>query len=291
MVSTLPKGTLGCDYSMARPGGAAIAAAGYRFVLRYLSYQPEKNISPPELADLHSHGLYVGFVWETTGTSILGGAGTGAVEGAAARSILEECGVPADVPIFVALDEDDRGVFGWQGSIREYLVAFAHASGHMAIPYGSNRVIDFFESGWQTEAWSTEISRFAALYQRAGSQTQAYHSFPPNTLDEDVLLADQAIFFAPGPPPAPTPAPVPIPSGDTVLYPGNVNAHGPLNFAHPTVVRLQALLYANGLLIAPRNVLHSVLIAAINRVQEINGWPMTGVADERVWAWCLRREP
>lgn len=73
-------------------------------------------------------------------------------------------------------------------------------------------------------------------------------------------------------------------------YPGNVNANGALNFTDHAVLTLQALLYANGLLISPRNVSHPVLIAAIKRVQEINGWPMNGVADERVWQWCLRKK-
>lgn len=289
MALALPKGTLGLDYSYYRPGGAAIAAAGYKFAMRYLSYEPNKNISLPELQDLHAHGIAVGFVWETNGVSILGGAGTGAVEGKAAAAELAGLGVPKDVPIFVAFDQDDRtpAYAGWQGTIHAYLSAFALASGHFAIPYGSNRVIDFFQSGWQTEAWSEGvISKYAALYQRASSQTQAYHSFPPDTVDEDVVLADQAIFF--GPTNVPTP-PAPSPSGDIVIYPGNVNANGPLNFMAPGVRMLQALLNVNGLLIAPNNVSHPVLIAAIKRVQEINGWPMTGVADERVWAWCLRK--
>lgn len=287
MASTLPKGTLGCDYSEARPGGAAIAAAGYRFAMRYLSYQPDKNISPPELADLHAHGIYVGFVWETTGVSILGGAGAGSVEGQAARSELNACGVPNDVPIFVAFDQDDRAFPGWQSTIHAYLDAFAHASGHMAIPYGSNRVIDFFESGWQAGAWNdnnnTTISRFAALYQRDAPTVP--HPLPAGEVDEDILLADQAIFF--GPAGAPTPSPSPV--GAIVDYPGNVNANGPLDFDSHAVLVLQAVLYANGLLISPRNVSHPVLNAAITRVQQINGWPMNGIADERVWAWCYRK--
>lgn len=286
MASSLPKGTLGVDYSYARPGGAAIAAAGYKFAMRYLSYEVPKNISPAELADLHAHGLYVGFVWETNGTSILNGASSGAVEGQAARSELAACGVPADVPVFVAFDQDDRGYFGWQGTIHAYLDAFARASGRFAIPYGSNRVIDFFQSGWQTEAWSGgALSSFAAIYQRASQQTGAYFRFPPDTIDENILLADQAIFF--GPPGAPVVKPTP--PGDIVQYPGNVNANGPLNFSNRTVRSLQALLQANGLLISMNNVSHPVLNAAIKRVQEINGWPMNGIADERVWAWCLRR--
>lgn len=289
MASSLPKGTLGCDYSYARPGGAALAGAGYKFAFRYLSYEPQKNINAAELADLHNHGLYVGFVWETNGVSILGGAPTGAVEGTAAKAELDAMGVPATVPIFVALDEDDRAVNGWPNTIQQYLNAFAKASGHYALPYGSNRVIDFFRSGWQTEAWSGgAMSPFAAIYQRASGQTAAFWKFPPNTLDEDVLLADQAVFY--GPPNAPVaPTPTPTPPGEIVQYPGNVNSHGPLDFASHGVLTLQALLYANGLLIAPRNVNHAVLTAAINRVQEINRWPMTGVADERVWAWLLRK--
>jgi hypothetical protein len=199
MASSLPKGTLGIDYSYARPGGHNIASRGYRFVMRYLSYEPNKNISLPELQDLHSAGLYVGFVWETNGTSILGGAGTGAVEGAAAAAELAAIGCPKDVPIFVAFDQDDRApqFNGWQGTIHAYLDAFARASGHMCIPYGSVRVIDFFQSGWQAGAWSDGlVSRFAAIYQRLAPTVP--NPLSTNDADEDILLGDnQAIFFWP----------------------------------------------------------------------------------------------
>ena len=285
MASSLPKGTLGVDYSYARPGGRNIASRGYKFVMRYLSYEPGKNISKPELDDLHSAGLYVGFVWETTGTSILGGSGTGAVEGQAARAELDAVGCPLDVPIFVAFDQDDRGYPGWQGTIRDYLDAFARSSGHMAIPYGSVRVIDFFQSGWQAGAWSDGlVSRFAVLFQRFAPTVP--NPLSTNDADENILLGeDQAIFFAPpGAPVHPN-----HPDKDNVIYPGNVNSKGPLDFANHTVLVLQALLYANQLLISPRNVSHAVLTAAINRVKQINGWPMDGIADERVWAWCLRK--
>ena len=48
--------TEGIDYSWARPGGAAIAAAGKKFAVRYLypDGQGGKGLDASELQDLHA---------------------------------------------------------------------------------------------------------------------------------------------------------------------------------------------------------------------------------------------
>lgn len=64
-----------------------------------------------------------------------------------------------------------------------------------------------------------------------------------------------------------------------------------INMAHPWVRRLQGLMQANGLMLLTANVDKPVLIQGIKRVQEINGWAMTGIADDHVWNWLLRPVP
>lgn len=207
---------LGCDYSYARPAPSELYEVGYRFVMRYLSWEPGKNIGPGELQELHASGLAVGFVWESTGVdAVLGGAGAGAQDGAEAGRLLNEMGVPSQVPIFWAFDTDDRAYDPayWQGQLKAYGDAFAHACGHFAFPYGSNRVIDFFQGGWQTEAWAdnqgTAVSSHAYLYQRIRPTVMPI----PDT-DEDVLFNSYALYgpaYTPPRPPLPTPTPPPKP--------------------------------------------------------------------------------
>lgn len=286
--ATLLAGTLGCDYSEYRPGGAEVKARGYHFVVRYLSGGTPKDITAPELADLHAQGLAVGFVWETDGLSPLYGAGFGTPDGLRAGKQLAELGVPADVPVFVALDTDDRGRPGWQEQMHAYLDAFATASGHDALPYGSNRVCDYFQSGWQAGAWddldadgNAVISEHAALLQR--DRPTIPNPFPVDQVDEDLVLhSGQVMFYLPAVAPAPTP-------GGDVVFPGTVNTHVGLDFQSHAVRVLQGLLQANGMLITQANANHLVLAEAINRVHQLNGTPETGIADEQVFAWLLRK--
>ena len=67
----------GLDYAGGIPGGAAIAAAGYRFVCRYLSSGgsalPSKMLTPAEADDLRANGIEIVSNWETTGEEMLNG--------------------------------------------------------------------------------------------------------------------------------------------------------------------------------------------------------------------------
>ena len=59
--------TEGIDYSWARPGGAAIKAAGKAFAVRYLypDGQGGKGLDASELADLQANGIEVPVVYES----------------------------------------------------------------------------------------------------------------------------------------------------------------------------------------------------------------------------------
>lgn len=185
---------LGVDYSYARPAPAEIRAAGYGFVMRYLSNEPAKNISTGELAALHAAGLMVGFVWEAQAGDPEGGAPSGTVDGATAGNLMRALGVPTSVPVFWALDVDDRGDPNWKVQTNAYNQAFREAvGGYAPWPYGSVRLIDEFGGGWQTEAWSDgAVSPHAFLLQYAEG------SLIPET-DKNVLFNADVLY-----PPTPT---------------------------------------------------------------------------------------
>lgn len=67
----------GVDFAAGRPGAAAIKAAGYDFVVRYLSdggpNLPGKLLLPEEFRDYLDHGVAVVFMWETTADRMLAG--------------------------------------------------------------------------------------------------------------------------------------------------------------------------------------------------------------------------
>jgi hypothetical protein len=76
---------------------------------------------------------------------------------------------------------------------------------------------------------------------------------------------------------------------DELIFPGVIDTSKELGMKSRGVMTLQGLLVANGnKLIRIDNTDKTVLRAAIMRAQEINGFPMTGVADEQLWRWLLR---
>lgn len=210
---------LACDYSFARPDPAAVKAAGYVAVLRYLSGgNNPKDLTGAEASALHAEGLNIGVVWETTGTDFSGGAAQGAADARAANAEANTIGVPATVPIFFAIDTNAD-----PASVLAYFRGARDASGRQVRGYGSDAVIDAlaqdgFAKGWQTEAWSgSTVSPNAALYQRV-TPTLAVAG-AAGEYDEDVILDPSLPWWTPAPAPAPAPAPISPVSG------GHVNQH------------------------------------------------------------------
>jgi hypothetical protein len=96
----------GVDYSMGRPTMAALKSAGVKYVCRYLVpsiYQ--KALSATEVDEILGAGLQLVCVWETTGTSALGGEPAGIAEATIANDLAKAYGL-AGIPIYTALDWD-----------------------------------------------------------------------------------------------------------------------------------------------------------------------------------------
>lgn len=149
----------GVDYSWARPGGAALAAAGKTFAVRYLWAGGGKGITSAELADLRAHGLAVAFVFESSAARALAGRAAGRADAATAHAQLVAIGAPGTLPIYFGVDFDANA--GQQPAIDEYLRGAGEVLGANRVGvYGSFGVVARARANgsaawyWQTYAWS-----------------------------------------------------------------------------------------------------------------------------------------
>jgi hypothetical protein len=155
--------SFGIDYAGGRPGGIAIKAAGYDFVVRYLSSGgpglPGKLLTSSEYADLMAHEVMVAVNWETTADRMLDGYGAGSDDAKTADQTLRAVGHPADLPIYFSADFDAAP--GQQVAIDAYLNGAANIIGRDRVGvYGGYWVVKrCLDNGsakwaWQAEAWS-----------------------------------------------------------------------------------------------------------------------------------------
>lgn len=173
---------LGVDYAGGRPGGAALKAKGYDFACRYLSSGgpglPGKLLLPDEAADLRGAGVDIVSNFESTATTMLGGAAQGVADAQEALAQHNACGGPPDRPIYFSADWDASG--GQLNLIAAYLAAAAGVLGGVQRVgiYGSASVVDWCLAnghatwGWQTDAWSYGArSPGAHIHQRIQQDT------------------------------------------------------------------------------------------------------------------------
>lgn len=166
----------GVDYSWARPGGAALAAAGKTFAVRYLYPGGGKGLTSGEVADLTANGIAVAVVFESGGAEALNGAGAGARDAQIAQGQLAACGLPATMPVYFAVDFDANG--GQLSAIDDYLNGAGSVLGQARVGvYGSYAVTTHCRASgsapwsWQTYAWSAgQVDAGANLYQYLNGQ-------------------------------------------------------------------------------------------------------------------------
>lgn len=151
----------GVDFANQRPKGAALRAAGKRFVVRYLSpnttNNPRKELTGAEVREYHGAGLSICVVWETgTSRARLGGYAGGQQDARLAHARLVALNGPTSLPIYFAVDEDTTGP-----AVEAYFRGVADVIGHARTgAYGGIRPISWlFDNkrisyGWQTYAWS-----------------------------------------------------------------------------------------------------------------------------------------
>jgi len=149
----------GIDYAWARPAPADVRAAGYTFAARYLSHDSGKSLSADEATALATAGIDVVVTWETSAKRALSGRDAGVSDATDAQAQATAAGMPADRPIYFAVDFD--GTEAQQDSINEYFDGAASVLGQGRTgAYGSYGVVSrLFDAnkiswGWQTYAWS-----------------------------------------------------------------------------------------------------------------------------------------
>ncbi|MCP2166713.1 DUF1906 domain-containing protein [Goodfellowiella coeruleoviolacea] len=149
----------GLDYSTGPPSAAAVRAAGYEFVVRYVSRPGNpKNITAPEFADLTGNGVAVALVFETTAERALSGYAGGAADARTAADQASGVGMPGDRPIYFAVDFDAQP--NQLGVIDDYLRGAASVIGSRRVGvYGSQLVtrhcldVGSTHFAWQSAAW------------------------------------------------------------------------------------------------------------------------------------------
>lgn len=150
----------GVDYSWVHPSPASLHAAGYRFAVRYLSYDTTgKNLSRSEANALWATGVDVVANWEWGGYDVLGGYSRGVSDARAAESQAVADGIPSGRPIYFSIDFDAQP--SQQATIDAYFDGVASVIGRQRTgAYGGYYVIQrLFNAGkiawgWQTYAWS-----------------------------------------------------------------------------------------------------------------------------------------
>jgi hypothetical protein len=97
---------IGLDYAGSSPGAAAVKAAGYNFVARYLSRYAWKTIKQPEYDDMTGNGVGVVLVFEDYADQALKGYDQGVADAQVALAQANSLGFPGDRPIYFAVDFD-----------------------------------------------------------------------------------------------------------------------------------------------------------------------------------------
>lgn len=96
---------LGADYSWARPGGAALRAAGVSAVGRYLATDG-RGITASEYQDLKAHGVGVWVCREGGASGMLNGHAQGVSDAQLAVQQIAAVGLPAGSLVFATADFD-----------------------------------------------------------------------------------------------------------------------------------------------------------------------------------------
>lgn len=207
----------GADYSMGRPGGQALAAAGVTFVMRYAARGRDNvNVHRDEVDDLLSHGIAVGVVNEHEAAYLLGGHSRGADAAAGARDVAVAAGLSGNLPIYFACDFDatlggppvSAAAIDNMRRLLDTLQGAATALGGWQYVglYGSVFVQDWIYVNtplsrfWQCAAWSRGVvSPRAAIYQRAQQITVNGVSCDVNDLQLPALAGLYGLTSPPAP--------------------------------------------------------------------------------------------
>lgn len=149
----------GCDFSYSKPDLPQLWAAGYRVILIYLSDSSKgfTNAYAKQALDL---GFKILPLYETSAGAALGGFATGAAHAKFATAKAAAQGVPPEIPIIYALDQDFT-MTELMGPVRRYVEGLDSVAGEDSLYGGYNQLGYLIQAGvahskqnFQTYAWS-----------------------------------------------------------------------------------------------------------------------------------------
>lgn len=177
--------TLAVDYAWNGPSLTSIKQAGYTGILRYLSHDGSKNLSPQERDAARALGLDICLVWETTADRAGQGNLAGVQDARDANNMANTLNYPRTCAMYYAVDFDASA-----DQVRPYFQGIATSGGRPVGVYGGINVVEgimrqgLAKYGWQTVAWSGGlVSKMAHLYQRLKPTTALQGDY-----DEDAVL-------------------------------------------------------------------------------------------------------
>ena len=211
--------TFSIDFSYARPNPAAIKAAGYVGVWRYLSGGTAgKDITFDEFESYLKAGLGVGLVWETTGERALDGAAAGAADGRAALAQVATVGYPHGAPLVCNVG-DFAATAAQIPAIEAYYNAFvAQVAAYQFGGYATGYIIDQLVALGCKGIWwqnaendegvpGNELSPYATVYQDVVETLPEIAGSPRSDYDQDAIIGN-INWAMTDPPPIPPEDPV-----------------------------------------------------------------------------------
>jgi hypothetical protein len=155
----------GCDYSGGQPGGAALAANGMQFAVRYVTDGgpgfSTKLLTAPEASDLQANAVAVVSNWEYGASQAANGYAQGVQDATTALQLATAAGMPAGRPIYFSVDYDEPGDQATIDAVNSYFSGANSVIGVSAtgIYGGFWPVMRALNAGvvswaWQTTAWS-----------------------------------------------------------------------------------------------------------------------------------------
>lgn len=149
----------GVDYSYDHPSMKSMVDAGVKFIVRYLSHDPTKNLTFSEATAANGSGIWCVLVWESNAKRPLSGRSAGVADAEEAVRQARTVGMLDDRPIYFAVDWD--ATVAQQATIHEYLRGAISVLGkdRVGLYAGYGPIFRAFDAneivwGWQTYAWS-----------------------------------------------------------------------------------------------------------------------------------------
>jgi hypothetical protein len=219
----------GVDYAFApHPSIAALKAAKKKFVVRYIGSKDytksrsDKWLSRAEYASLRANGIEVAVVFETTAKRAESGKSAGATDAKIAKTEIAYLGLPADIPVYFAVDYDDTvgpNIRGYFDGIKTVLPKSRIGA------YGGYKILKvLFDEGrvtygWQTYAWSYNQAKGATDWDKRAQLQQYANGKSLGGATVDYTRATVANYGQAGSATPSTPPPAPKPPANTSSAP------------------------------------------------------------------------